>query len=128
VFAIHYLISEAEQTLPIIFGPDSMAAKTVFVSLAAFTLIQPLLMLKATLRLELNFWEKGSGKKSWIPVMYISRATHLERSSDRIEVKTSMRIKLLVRRVCRSGFPVSAYLVLSGTSGLVFSLIFLSCS
>ena len=62
--------------------------------LGIFTsLVLPLLMLKAILRIEFRWW-KGT---TWIPIMQKAGATHRERASERLEATTSWRTKAGVR-------------------------------
>jgi hypothetical protein len=67
-------------------------------------LIRPLVMLVAIIRLEFSWLTKknsdgggGKKKKSWIPRVRKAKATHSERTSERIEARLPRIAKLLVR-------------------------------
>ena len=59
------------------------------------SLVLPLLMIKAILRIEFRWW-KGI---TWVPIMQKAGATHRERASERLEAATSWRVKAGVRRL-----------------------------
>ncbi|KAF9449356.1 hypothetical protein P691DRAFT_728077 [Macrolepiota fuliginosa MF-IS2] len=59
----------------------------------AIQFIPPFVMLKAVSRLEFG-WSSRKGKSSWIPRVFIAKATHLERASQRVEGRVSWRAKL----------------------------------
>jgi hypothetical protein len=67
-------------------------------------LIQPCVMFVAIMRLEFSWSteKKGSGRdagkteKFWIPRIYIAKASHSERASERFEARLSKRAKLMV--------------------------------
>lgn len=63
-----------------------------------FRLIPPFVMLKAAARLEFG-WSASVGnprEKGWIPRVYLAKATHVERASDRVSDRVSISIKLAV--------------------------------
>lgn len=66
-------------------------------------LIEPCVMFVAIMRLEFSWStkkesarESGKTEKFWIPRVYIAKASHSERASERREAKLSKRTKLMV--------------------------------
>lgn len=70
-----------------------------------FDLILGLAMLKAVARLEFG-WStsaKNPREKGWIPRVYLAKATHVERASDRVSGRIPIKIKFAV---CSSLIPI----------------------
>lgn len=78
-----FLVNEKRKGFSI-FGFISSLVLTMFTSL-----VLPLLMIQAILRIEFRKW-KGT---MWIPIMQRAGATHRERASERLEAATSWRAK-----------------------------------
>lgn len=64
-----------------------------------FRLIPAFVMLKAAARLEFG-WStstKDPSEKGWVPRIYLAKATHMERASDRVAARVPNRNKFAVR-------------------------------